>query len=511
MGREGRPIHLQAPKPPSDPVRPLLLRDAIEAEGGRGPVAALPREADVCVVGGGFTGLWTAIHAKLAEPGARVAVLEAGICGGGSSGRNGGFLMSAWSKFSSLAKVCGAADALTYANAVESAIAEIGDFCANHGIDAGFRQAGWVWAATNADQVGAWDSTLETLAAFGASPYRTLSGAETATMAGSPLHLAGVFEPLAGTIDPGRLVRGLRRAADELGIVVCEGTTVTGIDEEPVPTLTTTRGTLRAGAAVLATSAWAASLPKLSEQLVVIASDVVATDPIPARLDALGLERGISISDSRRAVHYYRVSEDGRMVFGKGGGGVARARTVGGRFEESSSRAVEVRRQMRRIYPTLWDVPVPHSWRGAVDYALSGLPFIGAVPGHERLLIGVGFSGNGVTPSYVAGRHLASLALGRGGEAVPEALGVLPSRHLPPEPLLFVGGEIVRRAVERRERSEDEERRPSAITRLVASLDPTSFVDTSAPPVGRTSAVRAGGTAKSDAPSEAPTAVTEGR
>jgi glycine/D-amino acid oxidase-like deaminating enzyme len=486
-------IQLQIPAPPSDPVKPLLLRDALAEEGGRGPVAPLPGETDVCVVGGGLTGLWTALHAKLAEPSARVAVLEAGVCGGGASGRNGGFLMSAWSKIASLAKACGPADALTYATAVEKAIPEIGSFCADYRIDAEFDQAGWVWAATNASQVGAWDGTLETLSVFGAEPFQTLSAAETVAMTGSPTHLAGVFEPLAGTINPGRLVRGLRRIADGLGIVVCEQTAVTGIEETPAPTLTTSKGTVRAQTAVLATSAWAASLPKLAEQLVAIASDVVATDPIPGRLDALGLKRGISISDSRRAVHYYRVSQDGRMIFGKGGGGVARSRTIGGRFEESSSRAVEVRRQMRRIYPTLWDIPAPYAWRGAVDYALSGLPFIGTLPGHERVLIGAGFSGNGLTPSYVAGRHLASLALERGGEAVPEGLGVLPSRRLPPEPLLFIGGEIVRRAVECRERSEDQERKPSRVTKVVASLDPTSFVDNSAPPAGSPSAAEVGG------------------
>ena len=89
------PIPLQTPEPPSDPVKPLLLREVLEEEGGRGPATPLPAETDVCVVGGGFTGLWTAIHAKLSEPAARVAVIEAGLCGGGASGRNGGFLMSA--------------------------------------------------------------------------------------------------------------------------------------------------------------------------------------------------------------------------------------------------------------------------------------------------------------------------------------------------------------------------------------------------------------------------------
>ena len=116
----------------------------------------------------------------------------------------------------------------------------------------------------------------------------------------------------------------------------------------------------------------------------------------------------------------------------------------------------------------------------SVDYALTGLPFIGRLPGQERVLVATGFSGNGVTPSFVAGRHLAAVALERGAGPVPEALGVLPGGGLPPEPLLFVGGEVVRRAVHRREQAQDRDRDPSLATRAIASLDPTSFVDSSA-------------------------------
>lgn len=474
-------ISLRAPKPPAEPVAPLPLREALAAESEREGAPALPARADLCVIGGGFTGLWTAIHAKLADPTAEVALLEAGVCGGGASGRNGGFLMTAWSKYGSLAKICGDADARTYAYAVEGAIGEIAEFCVEHAIEAEFDRAGWVWAATNPSQVGAWQGTVDTLAGAGFDPYRELARDEVAALTGSPVHLAGIFEPLAATINPGLLVRGLRRVAAEIGVAVCERTAVTGIEAEPAPVLVTDRGSVAADTVVIATSAWAAAIPQLRSQIVVVASDVVATDPIPSRLDELGVQRGLSISDSRRAVHYYRFSGDGRLYFGKGGGGVARGRTVADRFERDPARAKEVQRHLSRLYPALWDVAVPHSWRGAVDYALTGLPFIGRLPGHERVLVATGFSGNGVTPSFVAGRHLAMVALERGAGPVPEALGV-PAGRLPPEPLLFVGGEVVRRAVHRRERAEDGDRNPSIATRAIARLDPTSFVDSSAQP-----------------------------
>jgi glycine/D-amino acid oxidase-like deaminating enzyme len=234
---------------------------------------------------------------------------------------------------------------------------------------------------------------------------------------------------------------------------------------------------VRADHVVLAISTWAAELPAVRRSLVVVASDVVATDPVPQRLAALGLEPGISISDSRRLVNYYRTTQDGRFVFGKGGGGLARGARVGAAFDSAPALADEARRQFHRLYPTLWDVPAPHHWRGAVDYSLTGLPFVGPLPGRPQVLLAAGFSGNGVGPSYLAGSALANLALGRQEDDVPEALRRPPTGGLPPEPARFVGGSLVRAAVARKEAAEDLGRPPGRIARALAALDPTSFVD----------------------------------
>ena len=202
---------------PRSAVRSLWLEEAMASNGAGARQTAeppLPARADVCIVGGGFTGLWTAIRAKTAEPSADVVVIEADVCGGGASGRNGGFIMTAWSKFSSLKKVCGASDALRYAEAAEAAVAGIGSFCAEHGIDADFRQGGWLWAATNRAQIDAWQDAMSEVADVGAAPYEPLDPDEVARRSGSPVHLAGIFEAAAGTIQPARLARGLaaRRA-----------------------------------------------------------------------------------------------------------------------------------------------------------------------------------------------------------------------------------------------------------------------------------------------------------
>src|SRR5215471_10202940 len=126
-------------------VRSHWLDEALAAEGEE---AAAPRlegdeRADVCIVGGGYTGLWTALRLKEHDPGLDVVLVEADICGGGPSGRNGGFVLSLWAKFGTLRKLLGADEALRLAHASTEAIAGIGAFCKEHGVDADFRHDGW--------------------------------------------------------------------------------------------------------------------------------------------------------------------------------------------------------------------------------------------------------------------------------------------------------------------------------------------------------------------------------
>ena len=457
-------------------ARPLWLDEAL----GTGPPARpapLPAAVDLCIVGGGFTGLWTAIEAKRLDPSASVAIVEAARCGSGASGRNGGFVMTAWSKFPTLQKVCGTEGALQWARACEGAVGEIGAFCEHHGIDAHFHQGGWLWAATNRSQVDAWERTAEAIAAAGATPFEFLAPDEVRRRSGSPVHLAGVYESTPATVQPALLAQGLARVARELGVVVAEYAPMTELSADPVPVVTTARGTLRADRVVLATGAWSAAVPRVRRALVVIGSDVVATEPAPERLAELGWPLGMAISDSRRLVNYYRQTDDGRIVFGKGGGSVAMSGRVGPAFDRPSPRADEVTAQLRRIYPVLWDVATARSWRGPVDYSATGLPFFCALEDHPRVLVGAGFSGNGVGPSFLAGRTLGAMGLGLESEVAPEAMRRPPRGALPPEPARKLGAMVVRAAVAHKERAEDLDRPVGRLTALAAGLDPTTFVD----------------------------------
>src|SRR5439155_24166890 len=199
--------------------------------------------------------------------------------------------------------------------------------------------------------------------------------------------------------------------------------------------------------------------------IVVVGSDIVATERTPDRLAAIGWTDGLSISDSRLLVHYYRTTDDGRIAFGKGGGALGFSRWVGSRFEGESRRRDLVERAFRRTYPMLNDVRITSSWTGPIDRTRTRLPFLWPLGGRPAVFVGVGYSGNGVGPSYLAGRILASLVLGRDDEWARCGLVRTHAGRFPPEPFRYLGRPPGRGAIARKERAEDDGRRADPVTK----------------------------------------------
>lgn len=466
--------------PLSDPTpaaRSLWMQEALAGESDTRARLLGSRKVDACIVGGGLTGLWTALRVKKQEPSLEVAVLEADICGSGASGVNGGFAMTWWPKVKTLAKVMGTDDALRMAAASETAVQDIGHFCRRRGIDAAFKPSGWLWAATNPSQMNSWQATLDHLAGLGAEPFKQLSAVEVAEMSGSDQHLGGVFEAGVATIQPASLVRGLRSAAIAAGIHVWEHSPMTGLHRGPEGvTLSTFDGTVLAQRVALATSAWLARFREIRRHLIVLGSDVVATAPIPRLLEGSALPEGLAISDSRRLVHYYRSTDDGRIVFGKGGGRLAFRGRIDREEWSKNSRPADVHAHLTRMYPATANADITHAWSGPVDYSSDALPFFGRLGGDPRVVYGVGFSGNGVGPSGLGGRIMASLLLDADDEWSNSPMVRKPKMWLPPEPIRYVGGRMVRTALVSKEVAEDSGGKPSRVATFLASLDPTSFV-----------------------------------
>lgn len=460
----------------SSRVTGLWLEQALAAEQ---PTTAPPPlegaiEADVCIVGGGYTGLWTALRVREQEPAANVVLLEAEICGGAASGRNGGFALSWWPKAETLIERVGPERALRLGLAAETAIDELESFCAAEGIDAEVRRGGWLWTATSQAQARAWSGAVRTCESLGVTPFEELSAAEVTARLGSPAHIGAVYERRAATVHPALLARGLRAVAQRRGVRIHEHSAMTKVDRRR-GIVHTAHGQVRSRSVVLATNAWLAQVPELARAVLPLSSDVVATEPIPELLEQIGWTGGEAVSDSHLMVDYYRTTRDGRIVFGRGGGGLAFRGRFGAAWDHHQGRARQTASALRLLVPAAREAKITHAWGGAVDRSHDGLPFFGRLPGAVPTVYGVGLSGNGVAPSLLAGRILASLALERRDEWSECGLADgIPSRF-PAEPIRFVGGLLVREAVRRKEEREDQGLPVNGVVRRLAGFAPSGY------------------------------------
>jgi len=458
------------------PPRSLWLREALAAEGDdAAPELLEDVQADVCVVGGGYTGLWTALRVKELEPHASVVVLEADICGGGPSGRNGGFALSWWPKVESLVKRVGEEEAYHLVRASAAAVTELGQFCEQDGIDAHFRAGGWLWTATSPAQLGSWEGAVAAADRAGETPFELLSAEEVGRRTGSPVHLGAAFEVGAATVQPALLARGLRRSALARGIAIYERSPLIDLDREQ-GIARTPSGSVRSERIVLATGAWLAAVRELTSAIIAVSSDMIATAPMPEALEKAGWTGGEAISNCRLMVHYYRTTADGRIAFGQGG----HRHALGGRVDDgffgySAEATRRIEADLVRLVPYARGVAITNAWGGPIDRTADGVPVFGRLPGRARIVYGAGYSGNGVAPSLTAGKILASSVLGRDDEWSGCGLNRGVAMRFPPEPVRYLGGFVVRAAVRRKESREDEGRSVDPLTRRVAALAPQGF------------------------------------
>jgi putative aminophosphonate oxidoreductase len=445
--------------------RPFWIEQALKAEHGPAapPLSGAVR-TQLAIVGGGFTGLWTALVAKEQRPELDVLLIEADVCGAGASGRNGGCALTWSTKFLTLQRLFGTEEALRLVRASEQALLDIEAFCRAHAIECEWRRDGTLYTATSKAQLGASDAVIEALSAHGIDSWQRLSPDEVRRRAGSRVHLEGVFSPLAATVQPGKLVRGLRRVALAMGVRIHEQTPLLSIDAGSPPVLRTPRGSIRADKAVLAINAWMPGLwREFSRSVAIVSSDMIVTEPAPEALAASGLDGGVSVLDSRIFVHYYRSTTDGRLMLGKGGNTFAYGARMRPVFDAPSPYREALTGALRRFMPELAATPIAASWNGASDRSVTGLPFFGRLHDRPDVFYGFGYSGNGVAPSRMGGELLASLALGLDNEWTRSPLVRGPRGRFPPEPVRYIGSLVVRNAIRRKEAAEDRGARPLSL------------------------------------------------
>lgn len=438
---------------------------------GCAPTLYGDKTADVCIVGGGYTGLWTAIHLKRASPELGIAIVEADMCGAGASGHNGGCMMTWATKYFTLERLFGESEAIRLVKASEQAVHDITAFCRKHGIDAQVRMDGTLYTATNQAQHGATDAVVETLERLGANSWRALPPEEVRRRAASRKHLSGIFSPVGATVHPGLLVRGLRRVALQMGVRIFENTPMRRLERGHPPIIRTPQGSIRAKKVVLALNAsMPTEFPQFRRAVVLVSSDMIITEPRPDLLERIGLDNGIAVMDSRIFVQYYRTTTDGRLMLGKGGNTFAFAARMLKTFDEPSPYRQALTDSLHEFFPEFRNVPIAASWNGASERSATGLPFFTRLDGHPDIFYGFGYSGNGVGPTYMGAQFLSSLVLGLDNAWTRSPMTKGPLGWFPPEPFRYVGSIIVRNAIRRKERDEDLGRRPSWIDQRLAQL-----------------------------------------
>ncbi|OCT29542.1 FAD-dependent oxidoreductase [Pseudomonas putida] len=443
-------------------MRPFWLQQALDPQNEAVcPPLQGDVRCDVCIVGGGYTGLWTALMLKEVVPALDVLLIEADICGAGASGRNGGCALSWSAKYFTLERLFGVTEAVRLVRESERSIAAIGTFCAEQHIDCDYRMDGTLYTATNAAQVGSTDAVIAALQRQGINSFQRLALDEVQRRAGSDRHREGWFSPAAATVQPGKLVRGLRRVALQRGVRIHEGTAMTSLEHGAPVQVRTAHGTVRADRVVLGLNAWMArQFAQFERSVAIVSSDMVITEPCPELLRQTGLETGISVLDSRIFVHYYHNTPDGRLMLGKGGNTFA----YGGRmlpvFDQPSPYRSLLKRTLGEFFPALAEVPLAASWNGPSDRSVTGLPFFGRLDGQGNVFYGFGYSGSGVGPCHMGGQILSSLALGMNNAWTRSPLVKGPLGQFPPEPIRYLGSLMVRDAVRRKERAEDRGLRP---------------------------------------------------
>jgi glycine/D-amino acid oxidase-like deaminating enzyme len=435
--------------------------------------------ADVCIVGGGYLGMWTAIEILEQAPDTRVVLLEADFCGSGASGRNGGWVTGWHDSLDVLIDRFGVEEGLRLAAKSAWTIDRIAQFSEQYDIDCRFRQRGATKAAVTPVQMTKWRSALAACQRHGRGQYYTeIDGEQLRNRTGSPLPLAGVIQTDGATLQPALLARGMRRVALQLGAQIYEGTKMVSLDRGRPARIKTPKGAVVADQVVLATGAWMAGIRELRRAVIPVGSSLVATEPLGPRITERAWADGEALGDCRLSVHYMQVTPDGRLIFGRGGGPLG----PGGRVLRShfcDHRTIKsVIEDLHRWFPDLADARITHGWSGPVDRTPTNYPFIGTLGDHGSVHYATGLSGTGVGPSAYLGQTLAKIVRGIRDEDTQSGLVSGPTAYLPPEPFRSVGGACVRATVEAVEKAQELRRRPTInllLKKLIGTTTPRAL------------------------------------
>lgn len=408
-----------------------------------------PTTADLVVVGAGLSGLWTAVRAKQRRPDLDVVLLEGGRIANAASGRNGGFVSASithghpngiarWpDEFDVLHRM-----GVENLEGIEQAIEEFG-------IDCGYRRAGELAVVTEQYQLEhARDHLLA--ARERGLPVQWWDAGQVRREVDSPLYLGALMDPEVGIVDPGRLAWGLARAAESLGVRIHEHSGVEALQARGAGvSLRTYGGRVDARMVALTTAAHQPLLRRVSAFVVPVFDHVVMTAPLPADVRAaIGWENRQGIGDSGNQFHYYRLTDDDRILFGGYDAVYAAGERPGSHLERDDELSARLVQHLHDTFPQVADVPIEYAWAGAIDTCSRFSAFWGSAHG-GRVGYVVGFTGLGVGASRFGADVLLDRLLGE--DTGRTRLRMVRSKPLPfpPEPARQIAIDLTRRSIAR--------------------------------------------------------------
>ncbi|MBW4032214.1 MAG: FAD-dependent oxidoreductase [Acidobacteria bacterium] len=405
-----------------------------------GPGALVPRaplpgdtDADVAIIGGGLTGLWTAWYLQQREPGLRIVILEKEIAGFGASGRNGGWCSALFPRSTvSLARAHGRDAAIAMRRAMVATVDEVGRAASDAGIDADYVKGGTVayarsevqWAAARAEVAEAEKFGVDALESWGADRVRA-AGA-----------LGAAFDPACARVHPAKLVRGLARVVEARGAVIAEQTEV--LEWRP-GTVTTARGTVTADRIVVATEGYGATVAQTHRRILPLYSLMIATEPLPeAFWDEIGLAHGQTFCDFRHLLIYGQRTADNRFAFGGRGARYHWSSAIRAEYDHSPRVFTHLQTALRELFPSIADAAVTHRWGGPLGVPRDWHSSASYDP-MTRIASAGGYVGDGLSTTNLAGRTLADLLTGADTELTRLPWVNHRSPNWEPEPLRFLG------------------------------------------------------------------------
>ncbi len=393
-------------------------------------------DADLVIVGGGFTGLWAALHAIEEQPGRSIHVVEAERIGHGASSRNGGFCEASLTH--------GLLNGLSHWPNEIAALTRMGDEnltelladIERHGIDAAVEKTGTMNVATEPWQVEDIAEYAETLREHG-EEATLLDAAATRAELNSPTYLAGVVEP-HGTaiIDPAKLVWGLRATVEKLGVTVHENSRVSAIDVgQNSLTVRTARGSIDANRVLVATNAWAEPEKQIRNYVIPIYDHVLMTEPLtPEQMATIGWGARQGLSDWANQFHYYRLTEDDRILWGGYDANYYKGNGMGPEFEQRVDSHITIACHFFETFPQLAGLGFSHRWAGPIGTTSKFTAAFGTKH-DDRLAWVAGYTGLGVGASRWGARVGLDLVDGRRTERTQLAMVRRKPMPFPPEPL----------------------------------------------------------------------------